>query len=44
MTAKRIQDFLDHADLKTTQNYIEDLRKGDELDDAMRGFVDGLGK
>ena len=42
MTAKRIQDLLDHYDLKTTQNYIEDLNKNDVLDKVMSEFVKGF--
>lgn len=42
MTAKRIQDFLNHSDLKTTQNYIEDLNKNDVLDKEMDNFMNDL--
>ena len=40
MTGKRIQDMLEHSDLKTTENYIHDLKKGDVLDESFDRFMD----
>ncbi len=42
MTAKRIQDLLNHSDLKTTQNYIHDLNNSDMLDKTMDEFLKGF--
>jgi integrase len=42
MTGKRIQDMLEHSDLKTTANYIHDLNNSDMLDNAMDDFISKL--
>ena len=42
ITSKRIQDLLQHSDLETTENYINDLRKNDVLDSAMDDIMKGL--
>jgi integrase/recombinase XerD len=39
MTSKRIQDLLNHSDLKTTENYINDLNNSDMLDKTMDDFL-----
>jgi integrase len=38
MSTKRIQDFLNHSKLSTTQGYLEDLRKADLLNKEMKEF------
>jgi site-specific recombinase XerD len=40
MTGKRIQDMLEHSDLKTTENYIHDLKRSDVLDKTFDDFLD----
>lgn len=42
MTGKRIQDMLEHSDLKTTENYIHDLKRADVLDNTFDEFVNYL--
>lgn len=39
MSATRIKDFLNHHDLQTTMNYINDLNKDDILDKEMDNFA-----
>lgn len=39
MTGKRIQDMLEHSDLKTTENYIHDLKRADVLDQSFDDFM-----
>lgn len=41
-TSKRIQDLLQHSDLSTTENYINDLKKNDVLDIAMDEIMKAL--
>jgi integrase/recombinase XerD len=40
MTGKRIQDMLEHSDLKTTENYIHDLKRSDVLDKTFDEFME----
>lgn len=40
MTSKRIQDMLEHSDLKTTENYIFDLKRSDVLDQTFDKFIE----
>jgi len=39
---KRIQDILEHSDLNTTEIYISDLKRNDELDKTMDDFINSL--
>lgn len=42
MSSKRIQDMLEHSDLRTTENYIHDLNNSDLLDREMDDFMSKL--
>lgn len=44
MTGKRIQDMLEHSDLKTTENYIHDLKRSDVLDQTFDQFLEYIEK